>query len=129
MRTLDGAGDELREEGQECREEREIRDRLGLAAIHVDRVAHRLERVERNAHGQEDVRERPARVPAERRERVDERVGEEIEVFEKAEDDEIRAEAQQQEGAALFGFREPPEHRIQRGEKQRQRDHRGEMLP
>lgn len=80
VRALDRPGNELREEREKRREEREVRDGFCLPAIHVDRVAHRLESVERDAHRQQDMRQRPAGLPPDRIERVNERVGEEIEL-------------------------------------------------
>ena len=49
----DRPGDELREQGHIARECREILDGRRIAPPYVDRVAHRLERVERNTHGEQ----------------------------------------------------------------------------
>ena len=56
--------DELREERDEQRESCRILLRRVLAAVHVDQVAHRLERVERNAQRQQKPQRRCAK-PAE----------------------------------------------------------------
>ena len=49
--------DEMREHGNEAGEIDEVRHRLGLAAINVDRVAERLEGVEADAERQDDAEE------------------------------------------------------------------------
>ena len=54
-RPHDRAGDQVREERDERRELDEVPRRLDLAAIDVDDVAHRLERVERDADRQHDL--------------------------------------------------------------------------
>ena len=51
----DGAGDELREHGDEAGEVDEVADRARIAAIDIDRVAHGLEGVEADAERQRDA--------------------------------------------------------------------------
>ena len=55
FRTLDGSRHELREERHEQRVAQQVLLRLRVAAVHVDDVAQRLERVERDADGQQQV--------------------------------------------------------------------------
>ena len=55
FRALDGSRHELGEEGHEQRVAQQIALGLRVAAVHVDDVAQRLERVERNADGQQQV--------------------------------------------------------------------------
>src|SRR5205823_5755309 len=52
-RALDRPGDELREEGDESEEADKVALRLDVAPVGVDGVAHRLERVERDADGED----------------------------------------------------------------------------
>jgi hypothetical protein len=61
----DGAGHHLREESDEAGQIEDVRDRAQLAAIDVDRVAHRMERVEAHADGDDDVQRVHARGQAE----------------------------------------------------------------
>src|SRR6185503_9509195 len=51
----DGARDEVGEEGLEAHVVREAAHGARVAPVDVDRVAHGLERVERDAHGQHEV--------------------------------------------------------------------------
>ena len=64
----DGPGDEVREEADEEQVVEYRSRRLELAAPDVDRVAHRLEREERDAEGQDEAQMRDAHVRAQRRE-------------------------------------------------------------
>ena len=57
-RALNRAGDEVREERDEHGDVEQAAARAQLAAIDVDGVAHRLERVERDADRQEDAQRR-----------------------------------------------------------------------
>jgi hypothetical protein len=57
----DGAGDEVREEADEEEVVEVAVGRLELAAVDVDRVAHRLEREERDAERQDEAQVRDAR--------------------------------------------------------------------
>jgi len=87
----DGPRDQLREERHEHRVAPPAATRTQPAAIHVDRVAHRLEREERNPHGKYDVERRRTHVQ-QARDGVDEKVG----VLEVDENAEIHGEAQHQ---------------------------------
>ncbi len=61
----DRTGHEVREEADEEREVAEVLVGSHLAAVDVDRVAHRLERVEADARRQHDAERGPGRVEAE----------------------------------------------------------------
>ena len=54
-RPHDRSGEELREEGQKTGKQREVPDRLELAPVAVDGVAHPDEDVEGNAHREQDL--------------------------------------------------------------------------
>ena len=58
-RALDRSHDQLWEEHDEQREVEEVRDGLESPPMDVDRVAERLERVERDAHRDDQVLDRP----------------------------------------------------------------------
>ena len=74
--------------------------RLELPVVHVDDVGDFLERVERNAGRQQDAEHRDGRLmEPERLQRRSERVHEEVEVLERAEEAEIDDERQRQERA------------------------------
>ena len=87
VRTLDRAGHQLREERDKRQEPHETALGLDDALVSVDRVAHRLERVKRDADGQDDLREEPVFRNAHQREQgigIRDRVGQpcrEAEVF------------------------------------------------
>ena len=68
-RALDRAGHEVRKERDEDGDVEQAAPRAQLAAVDVDRVAHRLERVERDPDRQQDAQRRLARrqIPAEAR--------------------------------------------------------------
>ena len=95
-RAHDRAGDELREEGDVEAEADEAAARLEPPAVDVDRVAERLERVEADADGQQDVEDGRIELHPEQREDVPRRGAEEVEVLEDAEEAEVAAEADQQ---------------------------------
>src|SRR5204863_7147617 len=81
-RALDRAGDEMGKERDEHGDVEQAAPRAQLAAEHVNRVAHRLERVERNAHGQDDAQHGYADVQAEPGQHDVDVVGEEVEILE-----------------------------------------------
>lgn len=99
-RPHDGAGDELREQRDERREAQQRRLPLDFAAVHVNRVRHGLECVERNADGQDDVQGRPRGGHSHARDHVGEAFGEEVEVFEKAKKAQVHCHAEHQHGFA-----------------------------
>ena len=106
VRAHDRAGHEVRKEADEEREVAEVFGGLDGAAVDVDGVAHRLERVEADAGGQEDVQERRRRVGE--AERGEERVGaadEEVAVLEEAEQAEVGRHAEDEEGGAAAARR------------------------
>ena len=63
----DRAGDQVRKIGDEQREVAQVPARLDVAPVDVDHVAHRDERVERDADRQDDVQRRVVGMQAERR--------------------------------------------------------------
>ncbi len=67
LRALDGTGHELRVEHHVQRKIRRRTFRLHAATIHLDRVAHRLERVERQADRQDDPQVLDRVVPSRRK--------------------------------------------------------------
>jgi hypothetical protein len=88
-RALDRPGDELREEGDVERVVERFADRLEAAAVDVDGVAHRLERVEGDADRKHDFeREVRQRQPGQRGE-VAQALREEAGVLEDAQDREV----------------------------------------
>ena len=105
----DRSGDEVREEGDEHREVEEVARRRDLAAVHVDDVAHRHERVERDADRQQDAQREDVDLPPERGEHVVQVVGEEVEVLEEPEQRQVEPEADDEERPpALAAWRRAP---------------------
>ena len=100
-RPHDRPGDQMREERDEGGELDEVARWFGVASIDVDHIAHRLERIERNADRQNYV-EMPMRAldPHLRQHRF-EAVDEEIRVLEIAEHSQIERHAQGDERFAL----------------------------
>ena len=84
----DRAGHEVREE-REVDGEVEQPDRFQVVPVGVDHVAHRLEREERDADGQDDLQQRRRDLDAELVEPVGHRVDEEVVVLEVAEDADV----------------------------------------
>ena len=106
----DRSGDEVREHRDEAGEINEVGHRLRVAAIHVNDVAERLKRVEADAERQHDAqRGIPLQMAeAERAEERIERIEAEVEVFEKAEREEIADDGAEQRAplrGAARGFR------------------------
>ena len=92
--------DEMRKHGNEAGEINEVRHRFRFAAINIDRVAERLERVEADPEREHDAKESVELREAERgRERVVV-LDPEVEVFEKTERREIE-EDRDEDGVAL----------------------------
>ncbi|MNN31251.1 hypothetical protein D3C81_1449330 [compost metagenome] len=97
-----GAGDQVREDRHERREVDQVAGGRGVAAVHVDDVADRLEDIERDPDRQQHMGE-DERLKAERgHDRVD-AVDAEIGVFEVAEDAQVDPHAQQQPALGRFG--------------------------
>ncbi len=96
-RAQDRSGDQVRKEGDEHGEIQQVPRRGDLPSIHVDDVAHRHERVERDPDRQEDVQRDEVDLPAERSEDAVQAVGEEIEVFEEPQERQVEAEADREE--------------------------------
>src|SRR3989344_12856 len=78
-RPEDGPGDEMREECDERRETPQIRFRGERAAIDIDHVRDRLERIERNADRERDVDEERLAPPPE----ISNGAREKVEILEK----------------------------------------------
>ena len=81
--ALDGARHQLREERDEERIDEEVLFRLGRPAVHVDGVTQRLEDVEGDAHGQEDVELRNGHPQAEGAEKARHALCRPVEILEK----------------------------------------------
>ena len=84
---LDGSGHQLREETHEGEKPDDVAGGLKFSAIHVDAVAQRLEGVETDAHRQDKVKQKAVGVAVEKQ--AGKGLGEEIVVFEQAEDAEV----------------------------------------
>ena len=96
-RALDRPGHELREEGEKTRKSLRSGPRHLPPPIDVDRVTHRLERVERDAHRQHDMEQRVRRLDPKRSQQMRHTLDEEVAVFEKAKDAEIGANTHRHE--------------------------------
>jgi hypothetical protein len=92
-RAQNRAGDQVRKIGHEQRELDQVRGRRDLAAIHVDDVADRHERVERDADRQNDVDRDRIEPPPERGKHRREPAREEVEVLEEPQHAEVEHEA------------------------------------
>src|SRR5262249_8665388 len=95
--------DEMREERDEYREVEQAAPRPQLPAIDVDRIAHRLERVERDADGQDDPEDRQRRSEPCGLQNCLYVRREEVEVLEEAQHPEVRDDAQPEEPATPAG--------------------------
>src|ERR1051326_8856466 len=85
----DRAGDKMREKRDKCREFQEIPGGLDAAAINVDRVADRIERVERDSDRQHEVKKRDERPMSGQMRRGIEIRRDEVPVLEDGEDAEV----------------------------------------
>ncbi len=90
-----GAGDKVREDRHEGREVDQVARGRGVAAVHVDDVADRLEDVERDADRQQHMGEDEWLQPHRGHDRI-EAVDAEVGVLEVAEDAQVDAHAEQQ---------------------------------
>ena len=95
-----GPGHQVRKERDEHREVQQVARRRDLAPVDVDDVAHRHERVERDADRQQDSQGDEVDVPPERAEESVQAVGEEIEVLEESEQREVEPQADDEQRAA-----------------------------
>ena len=101
--ALDRPGHQVRKERDERGDVEQVAARVELAAVDVDRVAHRLERVERDPDRQQDAQRRLVpRQPHRRQHRVHV-VDEEVEVLEEPEHAEVRDDAEPQERRRCAG--------------------------
>ena len=87
--TLDGPGNELREETHERRKIDEAAGGFQGATVNVNGVRKRLEGVEADAHGQDDLQRRSVHGDAHRRPRIDPTFDEEVGVFKVGEEAEV----------------------------------------
>jgi hypothetical protein len=120
----------LREERNEGAEGDRVARGLQVPAVHIDRVAEGLERVEADAHRQQHVEEREIDLHAEQaRCRLLRRLDEEVVVLEGAEQAQVADEAQTEEELARAGRRrstEPDAHQVV---EQRRRQDQPEVAP
>src|ERR1051325_9747094 len=105
--ALDRPGDELWKEGHEREEVYEAARGRNVPAVNVERIAHGLKRVERNARGQDVAEQVRLRRQAELREHRRNRGDEEIAILEKSQHAEIRHDAQREQEFALPGRAQP----------------------
>ena len=106
LKAYDRSGDELREHRNVTRVVDEVADDLGVAAVDVDHVAHRLEGVETDPERQYDA-EKSGELRGGYSQRRDEGViifDPEVEVFEETEDREVAYDRDGDE--ELFALRE-----------------------
>ncbi|MNO93249.1 hypothetical protein D3C76_848460 [compost metagenome] len=100
--TQHGAGDQVREDRHERREVDQVAGGRGVAAVHVDDVADRLEDVERDTDRQQHVGE-DERLKTDRRHHRVDAVDAEVGVLEVAEDAQVHRDAKQQPALRRFG--------------------------
>src|SRR5690606_20053457 len=115
--SFDGPGHQLREEAHVEHEVDEAARRLELSAVHVDRVRHRLERVEGDAYRQHDAEHLPGRRYTQRVEQRHQAADEEVGVLEEAEDAEVDRDRQPQHELLAPGARrvgDPPGREVVR---------------
>ena len=104
--ALDGPGHELREKADIQRVDAEVALGLHLPAVHIDGVAQRLERVEADAHRQDDVQRKIAHRERHRAQQRRDALTEEIEILEEEQAREAQAHAAREPRAArLFRAR------------------------
>ena len=109
-RAQDRPGDQVRKERDEQREVEKPRCRRDLSAIHVDHVADRHERVERDADRQQHVHRDRIEVPPEMPRHRRRAVGEEIEILEEPQHPEIERQAHDERQPAPRGAGRPIDH-------------------
>ena len=118
--ALDRPGDELREERHECAEADDVGLGLAFAAPHVDDVGELLEGEEADPDRQHDAQRDVRHLrPAEPRQ-PDHRVGKEIEVFEKAEQQQVEDDARDRAGAGAALGAQPVDVPCEAGEQRDQ---------
>ncbi|MNF66323.1 hypothetical protein D3C84_481100 [compost metagenome] len=100
--TQNRAGNQVREDRHEGREVDQVARGRGVAAIHVDDVADRLEDVERDTDRQQHVGE-DERLKTDRRHHRVDAVDAEVGVLEVAEDAQVHRDAKQQPALRRFG--------------------------
>ncbi len=123
----DRAGHEVREETDEQREVPEIPRRLELAPVDVDRVAHRLEREERDADGQHDGEHVRLEGHVQRVQQVLHAAYEEVEILEEAEHREVAGHADRENPLAHRLRRAPLLQPLQVRGHEEVHDHRDEQ--
>jgi hypothetical protein len=121
--ALDWSGNQVREERHERGKVEQVPARVELSLVHVDGVTHRLERVERNPHRQQDPQRRLIPGEAHRGQHRGDVVHEEVEVLEEAEHAEVRDNAHPEERALVLraGFH-PPRRAVVDDRRRRDQD-------
>ena len=99
-RPKNGPSHEVRKECDEHREVEKILGRRNLSTVDVDDVAHRHERVERDADGQQNAQRDEVDLPSERGEDAVEAVSEEVEILEEPEQRQVETQAEHENAAA-----------------------------
>ena len=92
--ALDGARDKLGEEGDEERVGEEIPLGLNLAPVHIHGVAEGLEGIEGDAHREQNIHRRDARLHVQKFQGPVQKVNGEVKILEKEEDAEVGDKAQ-----------------------------------
>lgn len=112
LKADDRSGDQLREHRDVAGVVNEIANHLGVAAVHVDHITHRLKSVETDPEGQNDTEETRelGRRNAHRRHECIVVLDPEIKILEKAEDREVADDRNGHEGFFLRRepFHQPP---------------------
>src|SRR5262249_34485317 len=105
--ALDGAGHQLREKGDEGQEVQQVARGWNLAPVHVNGITHRLERIKRNAYGQNDGEDGRVEGDVEAGQQLRERVDKKVVVLKETEDGQVADDAGAQQRLALAGLRQP----------------------
>ena len=92
--SLNRAGNQLREERDKHAEGHHVARRLDVAAVNVDGVTNGLERVERDAHRQQDVKRGPVGIYTEQSQEVHKTVAQEVQILEHAQDAQVEHDVQ-----------------------------------
>ena len=131
-RPHDRPRDELREERDEGGEGQEIALGRDALPVHVDRVAHALKRVERDAGRQHDVEARPVGLHAEALQRARDARLKKIAIFEEAEIGEVGRDAERDEDAPppqVFRRPDEPAERVVHDRRGREQEGEAPIPP
>lgn len=94
--SFDRPGNQLWKEGDERKVVDQTVGGFELSSINIDRVAHRLERVEANPNGQNDLECSAVHVEAKQLPQIADAVDEEIEVLENGQQAQVASQADEQ---------------------------------